>query len=286
MASEDAFSSLTMKHFIITPFYVRRHFTAKTGKIEELLAPPEWLDDRLRLFEDYCLPSIVGQSNKNFDWLIYFDQSTPAKYLDRVASLTSKYGNISIKLCAFWEATTLIEQVTSRLEARTKWVITTRLDNDDGLHGDFVSMLHSAARQQTEFLNFPRGIIWYAGKCYLYKHPSNAFLSMVEPAEGLRTVWSAGAHSQAARIAPVRQLQETPAFLQVVHGKNVSNKPRGTRIDARRALTGFESIPALQRSRVHETRAGIALENATSVMLWKVRDILIELTRPRHRRRK
>lgn len=283
MASQSAFSSQMMRHFIITPFYVRRHFTAKTGRIEELLAAPEWLDDRLRLFEDYCLPSVVGQSDKNFEWFIYFDQSTPAKYLDRITSLTSKYENVSIRLCDFWDAAILIKHVSSALEACTRWVITTRLDNDDGLHRDFVSMLHSAAEEQTEFLNFPRGIIWYSGKCYMYRHLSNAFLSLVEPAEGLRTVWSAGAHHYAARIAPVRQLQETPAFLQVVHGKNVSNKPRGTRIDARRALIGFESIPVLHRSRVNETPAGIMIENATSVMLWKIRDFLIELTRPRPR---
>lgn len=281
MASQSAFLSQVMKHFIITPFYVRRHFTTKTGKTEELLAPPEWLNDRLRLFEDYCFPSVVGQSEKNFEWFIYFDQSTPGSYLDRVTSLTSKYANITIKLCEFWEAATLIKDVASAIEARTRWVVTTRLDNDDGLSRDFASMLHSAAEERTEFLNFPRGIIWYSGKCYMYKHLSNAFLSLVEPVEGLRTVWSAGAHQDAARTAPVRQLQETPAFLQVVHGKNVSNKPRGTRIDARRALMGFETIPTLGRSRVNETPAGIMFENATSVMLWRARDFLIELTRPR-----
>lgn len=276
------FSSQTMQHFIITPFYVRRHFTAKTGKIEEQFASLEWLDDRLRLFETYCLPSVAAQSDQNFSWFLYFDDSTPQKYLDRVGAAISRYGNIFIKRCAFWEGSTLVNDVASTLDERTRWVITTRLDNDDGLQRGFVSMLHSAAEETTEFLNFPRGIIWYSGKCYLYSHPSNAFLSKVEPAHSLRTVWI-GPHEHANRIAPVRQLSQTPAFLQVIHGNNVSNKPRGTRIDARRALIDFEAIEALQGSGERETSAGIMLENATSVALWKLRDWLISMAKPLRR---
>lgn len=146
-----------MQHFIITPFYVRRQFTGKTGKIEVQLAEPDWLEQRLRLFEDYCLASVANQSNQNFKWLIYFDDSTPAKYLDRTRSLTKSYQNISIKTCAFWETPTIITDVTAALVASTKWIITTRLDNDDGIHRDFVSMIHSAAQERREFLNFPAG---------------------------------------------------------------------------------------------------------------------------------
>jgi Putative rhamnosyl transferase len=143
-------------------------------------------------------------------------------------------------------------------------------------------MLHAAAEEKTEFLNFPRGIIWYSGKCYLYRHSSNAFLSMVEPAAAPRTVWL-GPHEDAARVAPVRQLAQTPAFLQVIHGKNVSNKPRGTRMNARRALIGFEAIEALQGRQARESATGIMLENATSVVLWKLRDWLISMAKPLRR---
>jgi hypothetical protein len=282
MAAQEMFSSQTMKHFIITPFYVRRHFTAKTGKIEVRHASLEWLDDRLRLFEAYCLPSVAAQSDQNFTWYLYFDDSTPRKYLERVAAAIARRDNIFIKRCALWEGSTLVNDLVAGLDEHTRWVITTRLDNDDGLQRDFVSMLHAAVEEKTEFLNFPRGIIWYSGKCYAYRHPSNAFLSMVEPADSPRTVWLVP-HEKAARIAPVRQLSQTPAFLQVIHGNNVSNKPRGTRIDARRALIDFEAIEALQGSGERETSAGIMLENATSVVLWKLRDWLISMAKPLRR---
>lgn len=266
-----------MQHFIITPFYVRRHFTGKTGKIEVQLAEPHWLEHRLKLFEDYCLVSVANQSDQNFKWFIYFDESTPAEYLDRIRSLTSGQRNISIKTCAFWETPTIIKDVVADLAESTTWIITTRLDNDDGIHRDFVSLLHSAAEERREFLNFPRGIILYSGKCYLYKHPSNAFLSLVEPVKEPRTAWCI-AHTDAAQVAPVRQLTDTPAFLQVVHGKNVSNKPRGKRIFRRQAL-GFEAIPQLQRLGNNETSLGVMTENATTVLFWRLRDLLVSLVK-------
>jgi len=265
-----------MQHFIITPFYVRRHFTGKTGKIEVQFAEPEWLEHRLQLFEDYCLVSVTNQSDQDFKWFIYFDDSTPPRYLDRIVSLTKSHRNIFIKTCAFWETPTLIKDVVAALAANTQWIITTRLDNDDGIHRDFVSMIHAAAAERREFLNFPRGIILYSGKCYRYEHPSNAFLSLVEPAEQPKTAWCI-AHTKAGQIAPVRQLPDTPAFLQVVHGKNVSNKPRGTRIFARRALPGFESIPEMRQLGNNETWWGVVSENATTVLLWKLRDFLVSL---------
>jgi hypothetical protein len=269
------FSSRRMQHFITTPFYVRRHFR---GHTEPQLAAPGWLDHRLQLFEDYCLPSVTSQSDQNFVWFIYFDESTPAEYLERIESLTAKYQNISIKSCTLWEHTAIVKDIVAALADSTKWIITTRLDNDDGLHRDFVSTLHAAVQERTEFLNFPRGIILYSGKYFMYKHLSNAFLSLVEPAERPRTACSV-AHERAAEVAPVRQMSEAPAFLQVVHGKNVSNKPRGTRIYARQALLGFEGIPRLQGLANGETPLAVMFENATTVMLWRLRDFLISLAK-------
>jgi hypothetical protein len=274
------FSSQRMKHFIITPFYVRRELT---GKTDYSLPPAEWLEHRLQLFEDYCLPSVVNQSNQDFEWFIYFDESTPARYLDRIGSLTAPYRNICIKPCAFWESPTIIKHVVAALDHGTKWIMTSRLDNDDGLHRDFVALLHAAVEERREFLNFPRGIILYSGKCYIYQHRSNAFLSFVEPAQSPRTAFSL-AHEQATQVAPVRQLGKTPAFLQVVHGKNVSNKPRGTRIHTRRALVGFEAIAAIQRLGADETSFGVIVDNMTAVLVWKLRDLVISFAKAMRRR--
>lgn len=269
------FSPQRMKHFIITPFYVRRDLHRKIGTE---LPTGSWLEHRLQLFEEYCLPSVVAQSDQNFEWFIYFDDATPGQYLERMRVLTARYPNISIKLCAFWESPTIISHVVAALDSATKWIITSRLDNDDALRQDFVSRLHFAAEERREFLNFPSGIVLYARKSYRYRHLSNAFLSFVEPSQNPRTAFSL-AHEEAKEVAPVRQLDEAPAFLQVVHGQNYSNKPRGTRTLKRRALIGFEAIPAVQHLENDETVLGVLVDNMTRVVAWKMRDLLIALAK-------
>jgi Putative rhamnosyl transferase len=273
------FSRQRMQHFVLTPFYVRRYFS---GSNEPRLASHEWLAERFKLFEDYCLPSVLDQSDRSFDWFIYIDESTPAPYVERLQSITSAHRNVAIKTCRLWDNRMIADHIMARLAAGTQWLLTTRLDNDDGLHRDFIATLHAEAQEHKEFLNFPRGIILYSGKCYLYKHPSNAFLSLVEPVEGFRTV-SSIAHERASEVAPVRQLPKTPGFLQVVHGGNLSNKPRGTRMFARDALAGFETIPALRALIRPETPLSVLFDNATAVMVWRLRDLLISLAKAMRR---
>ena len=264
-----------MKHFLTTPFYVRRHFK---GESEPQLAPLHWLEHRFRLFQDYCLPSVIAQSNQTFEWLIYFDSTTPDTYLDKIRTLTSQYKNVSVVLCDVWRAEKVLQDISARADDDTRWIVTTRLDNDDGLHRDFVSNLHTQIEEQREFLNYPHGIVFYSRKFYLYRHLSNAFLSLVEPLDHAIGVWSV-AHEQAERLAPIRQLSDWPAFLQVIHDKNVSNKPRGRRIRATEALSGFEAIPSAYILNRQDKLLNILWENATRVVLWNLRDRAISIVK-------
>ncbi len=264
-----------MKHIIITPFYVRRHFK---GFVDPQLASLQWLETRFRLFADYCLPSVVTQTDQNFEWFIYFDDLTPPESLRRAKDLTAGYPNISIRTCASWNTPTLTKDVNAAVASGNSWVMTTRLDNDDGLHRRFIEMLHAKSRESEEYLNFATGLILYDGKCFIYRHSSNAFLTLVEPVDRLRTVWSI-AHERAAELAPVRQITGLYGFLQVVHGSNVSNKPRGKRTFALDALQGFEGIPTLGHAIEKESGLAIAWTNATTVAAWKARDVLIALAK-------
>jgi len=44
----------------------------------------DWLDIRLKLFEKFCVPSVLNQVYKDFTWLIFFDPRTPFRYVDRI----------------------------------------------------------------------------------------------------------------------------------------------------------------------------------------------------------
>ncbi len=62
------------KHFVITLFNLKLWTQDKNNVSTRT---DEWLEKRFELFENYCLPSLKAQTNKNFVWLCLFDQFTP-----------------------------------------------------------------------------------------------------------------------------------------------------------------------------------------------------------------
>jgi hypothetical protein len=271
------------EHFVITRYFVR-FFERAEGDNTPLKVDPAWLDSRVQLFKTYCLPSVMAQSDADFRWHIYFDQDFPEAYLAPIRALIRPYPNIEIKMCATFTAETVRKAIADELKPETRWVLTTRLDNDDGWNRDFVKNLHAQLTfDRREFLNFPIGLIYYAGNVYLYRHASNAFISFLEPREDFVTVWC-GAHAFLSRVAPVRQLEPFPAFVQVIHERTKSNKPRGVRVHRVLALTGFEAIPALSEAASSDTDAGILWHNLTSASTWAARDRAVELVRSAARR--
>ena len=51
---------------------------SKKGRKPSSQKPPtkKWMKHRIELFDKYCYPSIINQTNKNFKWLIFFDGDT------------------------------------------------------------------------------------------------------------------------------------------------------------------------------------------------------------------
>jgi hypothetical protein len=273
MSEVDSF-----EHFVITRYFVR--LNEKTNDHDaKLRASSEWLENRLELFKKFCLPSVTAQSIKNFRWLIYLDEDVPVDYMAKMKDLTSMHKNIEIITCRLFNKELIVSSVKSYLDTNTKWVLTTRLDNDDGWHRDFVKILHSQLQfEHREFLNFPVGVIYYADCTYLYRHPSNAFISFLERSDNFLTVWC-GPHPYLHRIAPIRQLPTFPAFLQAIHRQTLSNKPRGVRVHRILALNGFEAMTQLFEKPTNEMDLSIVLDNMTSVAKWAARDRAVALAR-------
>jgi hypothetical protein len=265
-------SSDSFKHIVITRFWFRK---SAVGRDSGPRPEPAWFEGRRDLFKTYCLPSVVGQSTQNFTWHIYFDECMPVEYLDEIRRLISPYPNFQVRTLKAYEASLIQQDLLADIKGKTNYLLTTRLDTDDGWHRNFVKWLQSSVGDgQREFLNFPVGIIAYKNRLYLYRHHSNAFISLLEPTENPLTVLCAP-HEQLSRFAPIRQLDSWPAFLQVIHGQNLSNKPRGVRVHRALALQGFEAIPELFKQPILESDAAIIFENATMNMAWRTRDSIL-----------
>ena len=171
-----------------------------------------------------------------------FHRQTPLKYLERARADISGRDNIQIKLCDIYGSETVQDDLGRELPPSTEWLLTTRFDNDDALHRQFVERLHDEVRPgTTEALNFPYGVVLGRGRTYLSLQASNAFVSLSEIFPNPKTVLG-DTHNTISRIAPVRNIEGGPAWMQVVHNSNVSNKLRGRRMRSGVLLQGFENV--------------------------------------------
>lgn len=225
-----------IQHFIITRFNI-----ASEGREAPIRNSPGWLDRRFELFERYCLPSVASQTVKQFNWLIYFDIATPATYRERIARAQLSF-QFEARFVEKFGPSQAASDVTTRILPNVRTILTTRIDNDDAIARDFIERIQKEAVRTApgSVLNFKHGLALCDGKVYTAADTSNPFTTLVEsgdkPAE---TIWGAR-HRELGVKWNVRQVLGRPAWLQVVHGENVSNRIKGSRVGDKSATRAFE----------------------------------------------
>lgn len=250
--------SSNIKHLILTRFNV-----PSPGKEQSIRAQPGWLEGRFDLFRKYCLPGVADQSERDFEWIVFFDEQTPDPFKATIRQLQSVFP-FRAEFTRLYRMPDIVPQILGRY-ADSEWLLTTRLDSDDVLAADHVARLREAVRAGSkEVINFSEGaIVSVAGeqpRLYRIRDRKNPFASLMEPmGPNARSIW-AEMHVNIGRLAPVREIGGDPAWLQVVHGGNVSNRVKGRRIridsvaDLFPAIAERFPVPA-------ETDLGIAAEN-------------------------
>ena len=229
-------------HFIITRFNVN---------IEPTDFPPRlgvaWLSLRFDIFQRFCFPSVRAQTCQDFTWLVLFDEQTP----DRFRRIIDAYGaqpNFVPLFCGSYDTVLPTAKTKMReLAPDAPWLLTTRLDNDDGLARNFVRCLRGVADglapeqlapSDTLFINFPNGLQYHEGAVYDFSDATNAFVSLMERPEDPHTVFWVD-HPSIEGVAPVIQAETRPLWLQHVHGTNVYNHVRGQLTQDRNPLRDF-----------------------------------------------
>lgn len=133
-----------MTHYLITRFNLKNPNWVNENN-EYYVLTQEWLDERFAIFETYCLPSVKNQSNQNFKWLVFFDVDTPQPYLQKVNSIAEHYPNFTpIYIDGFKELGNALQHYIEASQPDPKaYVITSRLDNDDTIHKDFIKTIQN-----------------------------------------------------------------------------------------------------------------------------------------------
>lgn len=237
------------RHVLITRFNTRRN---------ALTDPPDgsWLNDRWALFDRFCIPSVLRQRCTDFHWLVFVDAGTPTSWQARVNRAAATAGFRPVYVDGPFNSTVAAQSIAEYRLDTAPFLITTRLDNDDALAPHFVADVQRAFRpRRLEFINLPLGYQLSDGRLFLRPYVASSFASLVESADNcpVRTVHFIDHHLIGQH--PVRQVWSPPAWLQLVHGRNVANEVRGIPIAGAKAVARFglvdiDTTPPLLRDRL------------------------------------
>jgi hypothetical protein len=220
---------------------VLTRFNLPTPGVEGLVRAREgWLENRVELFEQYCAPTVANQT-RPVTWIIYLDPESPSWLTDRLAPLSDR-GLFRPILRASVNQDELMADIRDTVPEPGDILITTNLDNDDGLAVDFSERLQSVEtthRQAAVYM--VKGLIKSPDSVFLRTDRHNAFCSVREPWKGASTAW-ATYHNEFSRTMPVIRLDGPPGWLQVVHGANVSNRVRGRLVSPRPYASRFGDV--------------------------------------------
>jgi hypothetical protein len=226
-----------MKHYLITEWNVD-------------MIDMDWLTERQKLFEDITLPSVMSQTNKDFEWILVSDARTPDEFKEVLDSYpaTVFYFNFENH---DWESPDFegggvhakkelmqrsidLEYIAKPLRdyigtQDTDYVITSRLDNDDGISIDHIDKIQRFAKQhwtgERFWLNLVRGLKYNHGDVFPVNSAHSPFISFVEPPEGLLTTYQVcHTEAQSTEYNVVQVREGKPTWLQVIHGGNLLNR--------------------------------------------------------------
>ena len=234
---------MRIDHVLLTRFNL-----PSKGPESFIRAQEGWLERRVELFENYTIPSVAAQTVAGFHWIVYLDPDSPRWLLDRLAPhvASGAFTPIFREEVTWRDVGADVRQLTG---AQGNLLITTNLDNDDALATNFMERIQRLAKPgEATALFLERGLISAGERAYLWRDRDNAFCSVAEPWSPEPTTAWRDWHIMLGRHLPVRRAAGAPAWLQVVHRENVSNRVRGRLTDPTRYRNLFHGlIQDLQR---------------------------------------
>ncbi|WOT04486.1 glycosyltransferase [Shewanella youngdeokensis] len=214
------------QHFVITRFNLRKKDWQTTRTNTEVLTD-KWMENRLALFENFCFSSLKSQTEKNFTWLVFFDATTPDVFRQVITRLQNEFSSFVPVYIDGMDAflPSIVTEIQTRLTQ--PYLITSRLDNDDSLHQDYIKEVQLAfAKQDFMAIDFIDGLtLEVEPKVRIAKrsHVHNPFLSLIEKSDGFKTVWTHERHGQWSKVKQVTAIRNKPMWMSVIHMENKIN---------------------------------------------------------------
>lgn len=220
-----------MKHFIVTRFNLKVE-DWKTAKDGSIVLTDKWLEERFKLFQKYCLPSVINQKNQNFYWLVFFDIETPVAYkkmIDRIAGEYKKFVPLYIDSNNSLQPS-FKKYILEHIKDDDLYIITSRLDNDDAIHENFVDIIQKIAIQKKDTvidirMGYQMDISDNSCKYRRLYNSFNPFISLVENTKNFNTIISRK-HQDWKNSDSILVYDKDPLWIEIIHKKNKLNSVR------------------------------------------------------------
>jgi len=223
--------SLLFTHYLITRYNVPLEGW-ETDKSGGSTRDTAWLVHRMELFKNYCLPSIIAQTEQNFLWLIYCDEATPIPILEILQKSIGTIKNATVRLTSGYHACILdIDYLLA--QSNTPYVITSRVDNDDSLGIHYIKTVQRHfIPQNGVILNLLHGHGYNVSKrigTKLYNIRNNHFSSLIEKtrSEGGHISIRGFQHDNPPAEFIIQNIQNDNSWLKVFHERNLKSNPFG-----------------------------------------------------------
>jgi len=224
VSSKKIINMQNIQHFVITRFNLKISGGFTTDKSGVATRSDDWLNHRFDLFEQYCLPSLGGQTNKDFTWLLFFDEETPNEYKSRIESALKICPQIQV---CYIKGINILPVLNSYITDDTDVLITTRIDNDDAFREDALEVIRGQVNKTSKKLciNLRFGYSYDGDQAEVFSQKYNPFSSLIEykSDSDFVTIFGVG-HGKIHHLAKVKQIKTGPHWLMVVHDRNVANR--------------------------------------------------------------
>lgn len=183
------------------------------------IASSEWIENQCRFVENHSRPSLEGQSDSNFVWLVSVSDKLSPPFIERVQRAINPLGTL-----VFQKGNEHSSETFARyLASRPAGYLTVRFDSDDVLHPLFVQLAKQNWDDGKEVYSFFSGVVYDLDRqiAGLWPHSSNTFLFH----KGYRgsNVYGLGNHSRAERdhggkLKVIRT--NHPMWIKLTHSHN------------------------------------------------------------------
>jgi len=218
-----------MKHYLITRFNLTNDDWREKHNADNPISE-DWLDKRIKIFETYCFPSVKNQANTDFDWLVLFDSKTPDRYRKNIADWKGQLPNFRpLFINGFLDLNKAILNYINDTAAKdNEFIITTRLDNDDAIHVDFIKTIQENFKPQLGVIDLIKGyqlILKPNGQhdARLIEAAFNPFISVISRLPNFKSVLSEEHHYWKDYHSSIT-IKDQRLWIQFVHGGNVLNR--------------------------------------------------------------